>query len=612
MVYKRLLLPIGSFVFAAICLLVYLLNSQWMAVVYLAVIFSLVPYYLSIWRSLVKKQLDPSFPSIVTIFLLIFLGKNEVALVFILIILLGELFKTIIIERVKASITNISEKLPKTVRVRRDNSESEMLISDIKIGDILLIKSGGRIATDATLLSDEALLDESVVTGESMPIPKEKGDKLLAGSINTGNYLEAKAFSTTQNSTLFQIQKLVDRAQNDKAPLAKVVSRYAWATTIVAFVGVIIIYLITNNILQALSFWIAVVPVIFAIIVPVATTIGITILAKQGILVKTSSSLETLTRAKIFLFDKTGTITTGTPEVEEIVELGKDKNKILQIAASIETYSNHPLALPIISEAKKQKIKILQLGNVRTIIGQGMTARRNNLDIFLGNMTLLTEQKIQLNTDLEILVTDREKQGMTPVFVGEKKKIIGIIFLLDKLRPEARPLFYYLVKKGYQSVIVTGDKREVAEMIVKDLPGASFIAEVTPEGKVDEVAKRTREAENVIMIGDGINDAPALARASVGIAMGGKGVDLTLNAADIVLLNNNIESIPQIIDASKKIFLIIKQDVVLATLIHIITVIFVLTGNISLIQTTLVHELSSILVLINTSRLFYMKSSNSF
>lgn len=608
MFYKRLLLPIGSFVFALLCLLVYLSNSQLSAVVYLAVIFSLLPYYVPIWKSLLKKQLDLSFPSIVTIYLLLFLGKGTIALVFILILLLGDIFKTFVIEKVKASITDVSEKLPKTVAIRKKGAELIILISEIKIDDVLLVKSGERLASDATLISDEALLDESVVTGESKPLLKKKGEKILAGSINTGNYFEAKVLSTVQNSTLFQIQKLINEAQNDKAPLAKVVSRYAWFTTIVAFIGVIVIYFLTSNILQALSFWIAIVPVIFAIIVPFATTIGIAILAKQGILVKTSSSLENLTHGNTFLFDKTGTITRGMPEVVEIMELGKNKAEIIQIAANLEAYSNHPLAISILDEAKRQKVKIFQLNEIKTLVGQGMMAKRDNTDIFLGNTSLLVKQKIDMNPDLQELVTNREKEGMTTVFVGEGKQIVGIIFLLDKLRPEAKTLFNTLSKKGYQSIIVTGDKKEVAEKIMWDLPGTNFIANVTPEGKVDEVKRKISEGENVVMIGDGINDAPALAKANVGIAMGGKGVDMTLNAADIVLLNNDIGSIPYIIETSKNIFLIIKQDVVLATSIHIITAIFVLLGSINLIQTTMIHELSSVLILFNTLRLFYIRN----
>ncbi len=602
---KSILSILGSFGFALLCFLLFILFPKVTIIPYLAALFALFPYYSSILNALRKKQLDLSLPSIITIYLLLFLGKGNVALIFILIILLGQLFKTIILEGIKTSITNISKKLPKTANIKLGDIDKEVPITQVKIGDVLIVKSGERVATDALLISDNALIDESVVTGESKPIPKKKGDKLLAGSINMGNYFEAQATSTAEQSTLLQIQHLVIEAQNDKAPLAYIVNQYAWITTVGAFIGVIVIFLFTKNIYQALSFWIAIVPVIFAIIVPVATTIGITILAKLGILVKNSPALENLTRANTILFDKTGTITEGIPKVEHIIEIKKSSDEIVQIAVSIETYSNHPLALPILDEGKKRTITPIPLTHVQTLIGKGMIAKKGAAEIFLGNIALLQEEKIRIAKEYADIVLQWENKGATPVFIGENKKVVGVILLLDKLRPEATSLFSYLVRKKYEAIVVTGDKREVAQSIIEKLPGVSFIAEVTPSEKVGVVEEKLKEGKKVVMVGDGINDAPALAKAQVGIAMGGKGMEVTLNAADIVLLNNDISSIPQMIGISKKTFEIIKQDVVLATIIHILTAALVLFGTISLIETTIFHEVSSVLVLLNTLRLFW-------
>ncbi len=602
---KSILSILGSFGFALLCFLLFILFPKVTIIPYLAALFALFPYYSSILNALRKKQLDLSLPSIITIYLLLFLGKGNVALIFILIILLGQLFKTIILEGIKTSITNISKKLPKTANIKLGDIDKEVPITQVKIGDVLIVKSGERVATDALLISDNALIDESVVTGESKPIPKKKGDKLLAGSINMGNYFEAQATSTAEQSTLLQIQHLVIEAQNDKAPLAYIVNQYAWITTVGAFIGVIVIFLFTKNIYQALSFWIAIVPVIFAIIVPVATTIGITILAKLGILVKNSPALENLTRANTILFDKTGTITEGIPKVEHIIEIKKSSDEIVQIAVSIETYSNHPLALPILDEGKKRTITPIPLTHVQTLIGKGMIAKKGAAEIFLGNIALLQEEKIRIAKEYADIVLQWENKGATPVFIGENKKVVGVILLLDKLRPEATSFFSYLVRKKYEAIVVTGDKREVAQSIIEKLPGVSFIAEVTPSEKVGVVEEKLKEGKKVVMVGDGINDAPALAKAQVGIAMGGKGMEVTLNAADIVLLNNDISSIPQMIGISKKTFEIIKQDVVLATIIHILTAALVLFGTISLIETTIFHEVSSVLVLLNTLRLFW-------
>ena len=604
---SRIFISFLSLVFAGLCLVLSYFYPTYFFIPFLAAIFALFPYYVSILEALLKKQLDLSFPPIITIYLLLFLGKGNIAEVFILIILLGHLFKTLILERVKASITQISDKLPKTAIIKRYGKEQEIQIKDIKVGDILLVRSGERVATDSELLTDDSLLDQSVVTGESKPISKKKGERLLAGSINAGNYFEAKAVAIAEESTLFQIRHLVENAQNDKAPLARVVSKYSWITIIFALLGVLVIYIFTHNVLEALSFWIAVVPVIFAIIVPVATTIGITILARQGILVKSSPSIENLTKANTFLFDKTGTITQGKPEVEEILVFNKTKKDILQFAASIESYSDHPLAVPILEEAKREQIDLLPLKGVKTLTGKGMTAVTGEHELLLGNAVLLRDFNLHLSKEIIQTVAVWEQKGATPVYVGFDKNLMGIIFLLDKLRPEASQLFTTLNRNGYETIIVTGDKREVAEKISKELKGVDFVADVTPEGKVEEVKKKLKEGRNIVMVGDGINDAPALAKAQVGIAMGGKGVDLTLNAADIVLLNNDIASIPTMIAVSKKTFSIIKQDVFLATIIHGFTAVIVVLGMINLVETTVVHEISSVLVLINTLRLFWIR-----
>lgn len=607
MVYKNLRLVLLSLAFALTCFAANFFFPKILLIPLAAAVFSLIPYYLVIFKSALKKQLDLSLPPIITIYILLFLGKGNVAILFILIILLGHLFKTYILERVKASVTSISQKLPKTAFIKEGGEEIEIEITKIKIGDILAVKSGERVPTDAELLSEDALLDESVITGESKPVPKATGGKILAGSINTGNYFEAKVTASAENSTLFQIQHLVDNAQNEKAPLARIVSKYAWITTIFALFGVILIFILTENVITALSFWIAIVPVIFAIIVPVATTIGITILAKNGVLVKNSTSLENLTKSDTILFDKTGTITQGAPEVETILEISGNQKELLRLCASIESYSDHPLSIPILNEAKKQNIQLLTLTRVKTVVGKGMLAKYGGKDVFLGNTSLLRSEGISVDGKTDLLVSSWEKKGATPVFVGEDKKLLGVILLLDKLRAESLPLLETLKNNGYQTIIVTGDKEEVAKTISKELNDVPFISDVTPQGKVETIDKKLKEGKNIVMVGDGINDAPALAKAQVGIAMGGKGVDLTLNAADIVLLSNNISSIPSMINVSKRTFRIIKEDVALATVIHFFAAVLVVLGAITLIETAFIHEISSALVLLNTLRIFRVR-----
>ena len=576
-----------------------------------SIVLGLLPLILELFSSLKAKKLDLGFPVVITIFILLFLGQIKIAATFVLLILFGQIFKEYILWRVKKSIKDISKSLPNTAFVKKQDI-IEVRISDIRKGDIVVIKAGGRVPVDGILLTKEASFDESVITGESKPVGKERGEKIVAGAINLSDYAEMQAIDTSENSTIAQVQRLVEEAQSKKAPLSYFANRYAEITSLIALVLVIAMFLIWHNILQSLALWVALVPVIFAIIVPVATTIGISLLAKRGILIKNAEALENLTKANTFVFDKTGTLTKGLPEISEIITFSSfDQKNLLQLAASVEKYSEHHLARPIIKKAKEDGLIFLPIKDIQILKGKGISAYHNKREVLIGNSKLMKEFGIFISDNTLKDVQEKEKAGNSTIFVALDKRLIGIIFMADQLREETKSVLMQLNKMGFKLVILTGDNKIVADNIAKELCVTEIYSELLPEDKINFIKSIKGEGRKVIMVGDGINDAPALAEANVGIAMGLRGVDITLESSQVVLINNDLTALPEIITSSKNIFKIIKNDLFIATTIHIFTAILVILNVIGIFGSAIFHQVSSALVLLNTMRLFSKKEAKN-
>lgn len=567
----------------------------------------LLPLILEIFSSFKAKKLDLGFPVIITIFILLFLGQIKIAATFVLLILLGKIFKEYVLWQVKESIRDISKSLPDTAFVKKQDI-IEVRISDIRKGDIVIIKAGGRVPVDGILSTKEASFDESVITGESRPVEKKEGGKIIAGAINLSDYAEIQAIDTSENSTIARVQRLVEEAQSKNAPLSYFTVRYAEITSLIALLLVIAMFLIRHDILQALALWVALVPVIFAIIVPVATTIGISILAGRGILVKNAEALENLTKINIVVFDKTGTLTRGSPEIKEIFTFSSfDQKNLLQLTASVEKYSEHHLAGPIVKKAKEDGLAFLPIKNIQILKGRGISAHHDEKEVLIGNLELMKEFGIFISDDIVTDVEKKEKSGDSAIFVALDKKVIGIIFMADLLREEAKSVLMQLNKMGFRLVILTGDNKIVANSIAEELGVTEVYSELLPEDKINFIKKVKSNGEKVVMVGDGINDAPALAEANVGIGMGLSGVDITLESSQVVLINNDLTALPEIVTSSKNIFKIIKNDLLIATAIHIFTAVLVIFSIISILGSAIFHQVSSAVVLLNTMRLFSIK-----
>lgn len=570
----------------------------------ISVILGLTPLLHEVFISLRNKSINLGFPIIITIIILLFLGQLRVAAIFVVLILLGQLFKGYITSRVKQAIADMTKSLPQTAFLLQGNELKEIKIAEIKVGDILIVKTGGRVAVDGVLLEGNGTFDESVISGESKPVVKKKGESVVAGSINLEDDIKLSTSDTSQNSTIAQIQKLVKDSQSRTTSLSKFSDKYAKLTSIVALVFVVFIYLLHQNLLQALAVWVAFVPVVFAIIVPVATTIGIALLAKKGVLVKNAQALENLTKIDTVIFDKTGTLTCGKPEIEKITVISSySQEELLQLVGSLEQYSEHHLADPIVARCQKEKVNLFPATDAHIVKGRGISGLVNQKTVLVGNKKFLVENKVT------VPISDQSDD--TTIFVGINGKYAGAFVFTDQLREEAKQVIRQLKNMGQRIVILTGDTKDVGQKIASDLDIEEVYSQLKPEDKISKIQELQKEGRTVVMVGDGINDAPALAQANVGMAMGLKGIDITLDSAQIVLVNDNLTNLPGIINASKRIFGVIRTNLFLASTIHGLTALLVITNLIGILGSAIFHEVSSALVLANTMRLFTIVSSDS-
>jgi heavy metal translocating P-type ATPase len=606
----RVLFPVALIVYADLHRS-HPLSLTWAALIALTV--ALLPTVRKVAARIAARRFDVGMSMLFTIYLLIFIGSTSIAAIFVLLMISGDLFRDIVLYRVKKSLERITVYLPHTGFVKAsDGTIQEIDIEDIKTGDIIAVKPGGRAPADGTLLAQEALLDESVISGESRPIAVAQGGDVPAGAVNAGDYFEMQASRVGENSTVAQIRKIAEEAGKEKTPITRFIDQYAKYTSLTVAVLVVILYLATGDLFRALGLWIAMVPIVFAIIGPVAVSIGVSTAARLGILVKKAETIEDLTKIAHIVFDKTGTLTIGSPTVRGIIlpqgsPLAADA--LLALTAGLEKRSEHEIARAIVKEAEDKNITAEKFSEVHVIKGGGLTAMRGKDEIAVGSKKLLEEKGVSFPADFLASAAEREARGETPVFIAKGTALLGGIFVADTLRKETPDAIAVLKNEGYDMRILTGDDRAVAHYVAGELglPETAVMANLSPQDKIDNIRALEANHERTIMVGDGINDAPALSAATVGIAMGVRGTDLATNAAGVVLVEENFLKIPAIIGHAKRIVAVIKEDLVIATVIHVAAGALSAFGIITLVQTAIFHEISSVIVLANTSRLFSVR-----
>ena len=512
-------------------------------------------------------------------------------------------------QRTERSIRGLMSLTADTARVVLYGDEREVAIDKLAIGDRILVKPGEIVPTDAIIIEGFSTLNQASITGESMPVEKTIGDEVYAGTINGFGALQLEVHKTPESSLIQRVIRLVQQAQTEAPPSQMFVEKFerGYARLIVVL-GLLLAILPPfvlgwnweDTIYRALIFLVVASPcALMASIMP-ALLSGIANGAKQGILFKSGAQLEIIGKVRAIAFDKTGTLTTGKPEVVKIVPAaGYTETEVLQLAAALEVYSEHAIALAIVQAAQQQQLQLPSATVVQAKVGQGIIGKINNQIITIGKADF-----VEATAELAEVSQQLQAAGKTVVWVAKDDNLLGIIAVADTLRPEAKNTIKRLKRLGVEHIIMlTGDNQQTAEYIARELGIDEIYAELLPEDKVDAIKRLQKQYQTVAMVGDGINDAPALAQASAGIAMGISGSDVALETADIVLMADKLEKLVQAISLGRRAQNVVKQNIVFALSCIILLLAANFLGNITMPLGVIGHEGSTVIVTLSGLRL---------
>lgn len=523
----------------------------------------------------------------------------------------GNTLQTYTMDKTRQSIRALMELAPPEALVRRSGAEERLPVEEIAIGDIMIVKPGERIAMDGIVKSGLSSVNQATITGESLPIEKMPGDTVYAGTINEHGALEIEVTRIAADSTLAKIMHLVEEAQAQKAPsqqFVDVFAKYYTPAVLLAAAGIMVLpWLLFNQpfapwFYKGLVLLVISCPCALVISTPVSIVSAIGNSSRNGVLIKGGAYLEQIGGIQAIALDKTGTLTHGRPVVTDILPLGKtNENDLLTLAAAVEKRSEHPLAVAIVEKAKS--LSLQQATNFKALVGRGAQAEVSGQTVYVGNRRLFEELDLSLEQS-QAAMADLEEQGKTVMLVGSAQTIWGLIAVADTLRGNSKTAIRELRQAGMKHIaMLTGDNRRVAASIAKNLNLDAYYSDLLPQDKVSTVQKLTKEYGTVVMVGDGVNDAPALAAAHVGVAMGVAGSDTALETADIALMADDLGKLAYIINLSRKTVAVIKQNIGFAVLIKALFILFTFFGFVDLWLAVLADMGSSILVTLNGMRL---------
>lgn len=518
-------------------------------------------------------------------------------------------------ERARRSIEALIRIAPDVAIVKRDGKEAQVNVKDVKVGEIVLVKPGARIPLDGFVIKGVSSVDQAPITGESIPVLKQVGDEVYAGTINNEGFLEIKTTKKTEDTIISKIVKLVEEARAKRSPIENFVdkfSKYYTPTVILLAICLATIPTLLFNLpfyewfYKALVLLVVACPCALVISTPVAMVSAITSGAKNGVLIKGSNYVEEVGKSKVFAFDKTGTLTEGKPEVTDLISFTNSEKELLVIAASLEKLSEHPLARAIIERAKEEGVKLKDVTEFKAIAGMGIKGKIDGKMYYIGSPKLFNDSHIEI---LSKKTEDLEEEGKTVIVVGDEKEIMGLIALNDKVRKDTIRSIKELQDKGIDTVMITGDNERTAKAIADKIGIKRYYARLMPQDKVRIVNELKERYKHVVMVGDGVNDAPALASASVGIAMGAIGSDVSLETADIALMQDDLSKLPYLVELSRKTMKIVKENIVSSIGVKGTLAILTFPGFVSLWLAVAVGDIGlSLLVIFNAIRLSFISS----
>lgn len=558
-------------------------------------------------------SLDMNFLMTVAVIGAVAIGQWSEGATVVFLFSLGNALQSYTMDKTRNSIQALMDLSPKEVQVRRNGSEINLPSIEIIPGDILLVRPGERIAMDGEVISGSSGVDQSPITGEAIPVEKNKGDKVYAGTVNGRGFMEIVVTRAAKDNTLSRIIKLVEEAQAQKAPSQQFVDVFAKYYTPLVIAGAALTATLPSLAFglpfapwfeRALILLIISCPCALVISTPVSIVAAIGSAAKRGVLIKGGAYLEEAGAIKVVAFDKIGTLTTGHPEVTDVLPSPEHtREELLRIAASIESRSEHPLASAVLSLAREKGIDYPDCSGFLSLPGKGAIAEIEGTSYYAGNIRLFAETGIPLE-GMSLSLTELERDGNTPVIVGSREEIIGVLAIADRVRNNAKETVQSLRLAGIERVIMlTGDNPGAAAAVAAQLDVDDTRAGLLPEDKLDAVRSLKKEHGKLAMVGDGVNDAPALAAATVGIAMGAAGTDTALETADIALMADDLTKLPYVIRLGRRTLKTIKQNIGFAVLVKAAFIAATFAGRANLWMAVFADTGAALLVILNGMRL---------
>ena len=521
---------------------------------------------------------------------------------------LGALLEDLTVEKAREGIEKLVKLTPKTSRIIKNGEESIVESEMVKEGDVIRVLPGESIPVDGIIISGVTSIDQAVMTGESLPVDKTVGDEVASGTINQFGAFEMRATKVGEDSSIQRMIKLVQSADAGKSKIVGIADRWATWIVIIALSAALLTWIFTGEIIRAVTILVVFCPCALVLATPTAIMAAIGNATKHGFLVREGDALERLSRVDTIAFDKTGTLTYGKLEVTKYKSIVNDfsDEDIFMFAAASETLSEHPIGKAVLASYKEKiENELPQCEDFIMMVGRGVSATVNNKKILAGNIKLLDTNNISVENTDEI--TKYSNQGSTVIYISIDNRFVGYIVLSDTLRAESGRMVSQLNKLGVFPVLLTGDNTNAADSIASLLNISEYRAECMPEDKLKFIENRENLKKPVCMIGDGVNDAPALKRATVGIAMGGVGSDIAIEAADIALVDDDVKELPHLLSLSKKMMNTIKLNMSFSMGLNFIAIFLAITGVLNPIVGALVHNAGSVLVIINSSLLLKWK-----
>ncbi len=566
------------------------------------------PIYKETLQSLTHKKISMEVSMSLAILASLLIGQFTAAAVIAFFVILAELLEALAVDQGRATLIKLEEAAPMKALVKKNGADVEVDVRSLLVGDVVVVRHGDRIPADGVVLEGSALVNQSNITGETVSVEKSAGNRVYAGSLNESGLLEVRVDSVGSETAFGKIIELIREAGSKKAPIEKTSDRLATWLVEFAIIFSVITFIVTRSFVSSISVIVVAGACGVAAGTPLAIVATMGNAAKRGVIVKGGSYIEEMSRIDTVVIDKTGTLTFGMPVVTDVTAVDNCETKqVLQFAVTAERYLNHPIASAIVEKASELGVRGIAHSTFSYTPGKGVAVESDGHNILVGNSTLLREKGIAISPEALAISTAQAAQGKTAVYVAHENRICGLIAIVDRIRDESRKAMVDLRNMSVKTIMLTGDNKVAAQIVANEVGIDEVYAELLPHDKVAIIKRLVAEGHKVAMVGDGINDAPALAYAHVGIGMGA-GADVAVEEADIVLMTNDLQKISYLVKASKKAYRTISQNFYGTITVDGIGITLAFLGFLNPLLAAGVHVLSELVFILNSAKLIQVKS----